>query len=137
MRLSIAVFGLLLAAIACGGRPAQPVEDVGGGRSVSQMVLKSLKGTRDGERLEVRATFSDASQTLQVNLQFNVTPPARLSSGTWTGLDAQGTIRQLAVTFLGGQNGPPSIGGRFELTSSDGRPLYRVAIPVQQLRVPF
>lgn len=119
----------------CGRRPAQPVEDTGGsGRNVSQMVLRELRGTRDGERLDVRATFADQGQSLQLILQFNVTPPARLATGTWMGLEGQGTVRQRAVTFLGGQNGPPSIGGRFELIGSDGRALYRVTIPVQPLR---
>ena len=132
MRALVVAIGLILAG--CGGRPAQPVEDVGGGGNVSQMVLRDLRWTRNGERLEVRATFGDQAQSLQVQLQFNVTPPARLTTGTWTGLGGQGTVRERAVTFLGGQNGPPSIGGRFELTGTDGRALYRVAIPVQPLR---
>ena len=132
MRALVVAIGLILAG--CGGRPAQPVEDVGGGGNVSQMVLRDLRGTRKGELLEVRATFGDQAQSLQVQLQFNVTPPARLTTGTWTGLGGQGTVRERAVTFLGGQNGPPSIGGRFELTGTDGRALYRVAIPVQPLR---
>lgn len=133
MRTLVVAIGLAL--VGCGGRPAQPVEDVGGGgRNVSQMVLRELRGTRDGERLDVRATFADQAQSLQIQLQFNVTPPARLTNGTWTGLDGEGTVRERAVTFLGGQNGPPSIGGRFELTGTDGRALYRVAVPVQPLR---
>lgn len=132
-----AVTAFLVLTIACGGRPAQPVEDVGGGHNAGQMVLRELRGTRDGERLEVRATFGDAGQTLRVSLQFNVSPPAKLTTGTWNGLGAEGTVRERAVTFLGGQNGPPSIGGRFELMGTDGRALYRVAIPVQPLRQPL
>jgi hypothetical protein len=133
----------LVAAIAltlltgCGSRPARPVEDLSGTHDVSGFALTSLKGTRDGERLRVEASYGDDAQMLKVNLQFNVTPPARLESGTWTGAGGEGNVRERSVTFLGGQSGPPSIGGRFDLVANDGRPLYRVTIPLQPLKQPL
>lgn len=121
----------------CGSGPSKPVESLGGTRDVSGFVLKSLKGTRDGERLQVHALYDDGSRSLLVRLQFNVTPPPRLASGTWTGLEGEGGVRQRSVTFLGGQSAAPSIGGRFDLIGPDNRPLYTVTIPLQELKQPL
>jgi hypothetical protein len=121
----------------CGSRPTNPVEDLGGTHDVSTFALRSLKGTRDGELLEVRALYGDDSRSLRVDLQFKVAPPARLESGTWTGLAGKGGVRERSVTFLGGQSGRPSIGGRFDLIGPDNRTLYRVTIPLQELKQPL
>jgi hypothetical protein len=118
----------------CSSPPSKPVESLGGTHDVSTFVLRSLTGTRDGERLEVHALYGDGSQSMIVRLHFNVTPPARLTAGTWTGGAGGGEVRQRSVTFLGGQSAAPSIGGRFDLVGTDGRPLYRVTIPLQELR---
>jgi hypothetical protein len=123
--------------IGCGSAPNRPVESLGGSSDVSAFVLRSLKGTRDGERFEVHASYGDGSRSLLVRFRFNVTPPARLASGTWNGLGSEGEVRQRSVTFLGGQSGAPSIGGRFDLIGPDNRPLYRVGIPVQQVKQPL
>jgi hypothetical protein len=98
------------------------------------MFLESLTGVRDGDQLRAQAVYGGPDARLEVQMQFLVTPPTRLSSGTWTGLGASGTVNQKSVTFLGGQNGPPSLGGRFDLVTSDGRALYRITIPTQELR---
>jgi hypothetical protein len=127
-------FASLIMLVGCGSGQSTPVESVGGTYDVTAFVLRSLKGTRDGERLEVHALYGDGSQSLTVRLHFNVTPPTRLASGTWSGLAGQGEVGQRSVTFLGGQSGSPSIGGRFDLIGPDGRPLYRISIPVQELK---
>lgn len=105
-----------------------------GTHDVSVFALRSLEGTRDGERLEVQASYGDGFQSLTVRLHIVVTPPARLVSGTWNLLMTAGEVRQKSLTFLGGQSGPPSIGGRFDLLGSDNRPVYRVTIPLQGLK---
>lgn len=134
---------LLLSAVSlaflagCAPRVTSPVEDMTGTQDVSQYTLQSLKGTRDGEQLAVQAIYGDGSRTLTVHLEFNVTPPARLKSGTWSSLAREGSVRERAVTFLGGQAGPPSIGGNFELNGPDGKPAYRINIPLQQLKEPL
>jgi hypothetical protein len=130
-----AVLGLIILS-GCGSRPTKPVENLGSANDVSSLALRSLEGIRDGERLEVRAVYGDDSRTLQVDMLFNVTPPARLVSGTWSGLASEGTVRERSVTFLGGQSGPPSIGGRFDLIGPDDRPHYRVTVPLQELKHP-
>jgi hypothetical protein len=121
----------------CRSGPSKPVENLSGTDDVSAFVLRSLKGTRDGERFEVHALYGDGSRTLLLRLHFNVTPPPRLASGTWTGLVGQGEVRQRSVTFLGGQSGAPSIGGRFDLIGPDDRLLYKVTIPLQEVKRPL
>ena len=140
MRRTVTVFSLaILSSVftGCGSKPGKPVESIGGNANVAAFVLQSLKGTRDGERLQVQASFGDGTQSLLLHLQFKVTPPAQLASGTWSGLGLTGTVRQRSVTFLGGQSAAPSIGGRFDLIGPDDRPLYRVTIPLQELRHPL
>ena len=111
------------------------MQDVGGGSDVSQFVLTSLRGTRDGDQLHVKAEFGGgAREVLSLDLQFTIGIPTSLKSGTWTGLGPGGRVKERSVTFLGGQSGPPSVGGRFDLTAPDGSPLYRVSIPVQELK---
>jgi hypothetical protein len=122
-----------LALISCGGRQAQPVEDLSG-KDASVFALTSLKGTRDGELLQVRAVYSGDSRTLNVDLRFSVTPPARLTAGTWTGSGGEGSVRERSITFLGGQSGPPSIGGKFDLVDRENRAIYRINIPLQELK---
>jgi hypothetical protein len=111
------------------------VEDLAGAEpDASKFVLQSLKGTRDGDRLEVLALFSDQTRSLRMTMHFKVTPPTKLENGTWTGLAGEGTVRERSVTFLGGQSGAPSIGGRFDLVGPGDRPLYRITIPLQELK---
>jgi hypothetical protein len=127
------VFGVTMIT-GCGSRPGQPVESLGGGSDLAAFVLRSLKGTRDGDVLVVRAEYGAGAQSLRVDLRFRVTPPTRLESGTWAGLGGEGTVRERSVTFLGGQSGPPSIGGKFELIDPGSRTVYRITIPLQELR---
>ncbi len=114
-----------------------PVEDVGGAQDLGRFTLSSLNGTRDGDRLRVQAVYRDDSRSLTVQLQFKLTPQAKLETGTWVGLAGQGSVRERSVTFLGGQSGPPSIGGRFDLIAPDDRTVLRVTIPLQPLQNPL
>ena len=123
----------LLLVSACTRPPARVFEDLGGGQDVSAFALKSIRGTRDGERLDVRALFGDESRTVAVVLQFKINPQARLETGSWSGLNTQGSVDERSTTFLGGQSEPPSIGGRFDLVGEDRLPLYRITIPLQPL----
>ncbi|HYP06643.1 MAG TPA: hypothetical protein VER03_10480 [Bryobacteraceae bacterium] len=130
-----AVFALLITS--CARTPASPVEDPSGQQDFSRFALNSLKGTRDGERLTARAVFSDGSRELTVDLQFRVGPQTRLESGTWSGLGGSGAVHERSTTFLGGQSGPPSLGGRFDLQDAGGATLHRVTIPLQPLNDPL
>lgn len=119
----------------CQGRDARPVQDLGGGQDVSRFTLTSVRGTRDGDRLDVRAMFGDGGgASIRVDLHFIVGVPTHLESGTWVGLGSAGGVRERSATFLGGQSGAPSIGGRFDLLGPDSGARYRVTIPLQELK---
>ena len=45
-----------------------------------------------------------------------------------------GTVTERSVMFLGGQDGPPSIGGRFDLHDATAAAAYRITIPTTELK---
>jgi len=107
--------GVLLLA-GCGAkRPA--VEDLTTHENLSLFKLHSLRGTRDGDRLQAQAVFSDTSSILTLEMRFAIGSPTTLESGTWrwsrNNQMLNGTISARSVMFLGGQDGPPSIGGTY------------------------
>ena len=128
--------GLLPAA--CGKSRHPAVEDLSGRENLSYFTLFSLRGTRNGDRLDTQATFSDSSSILTVQMRFAVGPATTLASGTWrwtrNNRELSGMVMQRSATFLGGQDGPPSIGGTFDLLGQDGTALYRVTIPLTELK---
>lgn len=132
----LVLFGALMLP-GCNSRPAAPVQDLGGGHDVTRFALTSLKGTRNGDRLDVAAVFGDGASRIDVELHFRVTPPTTLESGKWNGFGGAGGVSERSSTFLGGQSGPPSIGGSFDLVGPAGQPLYRIRIPVQPLDKPI
>ena len=124
----------VLMLVTCGGTNSKPVENLVAGHDVSRFRLTSIRGIRDGDQLDVRAVYGDGTAELRVALRFRVGVPTRLENGTWTGFASGGSVRERTVTFLGGQSGPPSLGGRFDLLGPDNVPRYRISIPLQPLR---
>ncbi|HEY7337180.1 MAG TPA: hypothetical protein VH639_19970 [Bryobacteraceae bacterium] len=135
---SRAPIGCLFVVVAACNKPAgKPVEDLTGRENLASYVLRRVQGTRDGDRLDVVATFGDGSSTLTVKMRFDVGSPTRLNFGRWewmrgNRLDA-GTVAERSVMFLGGQDGPPSIGGSYDLLDSSGVAEYRITIPTTEL----
>ncbi|HMD47844.1 MAG TPA: hypothetical protein VKG79_02045 [Bryobacteraceae bacterium] len=130
----------LLVFTACCGFHRSVVEDVSGDHDLSYFKLESVRGMRDGDHLSVQAAISDSSSTLSVNMRFAIGSPTKLESGTWnwthpetTHID-NGQIAERSVTFLGGQDGPPSIGGSFDLLSAEGTAHYRLNLPVTEVK---
>lgn len=128
---------LLLALTGCLGHgPA--VEDLSGKEDLSLFKLQFVRGIRDGDRLATQALISDSSSNLTLDMRFAVGSPTKLDSGSWlwtrNNQNFSGNISARSVTFLGGQDGPPSIGGSFDLVNSDGLAVYRVNIPVTELK---
>jgi hypothetical protein len=123
-------------------RPAKPpVEDLRGRENLSGFALAEMRGTRDGDRLDARAKFADGLSTLTVTMRFAIGAPTKLESGRWgwdkaSGL-ASGTVAERSVMFLGGQDGAPSLGGRFDLLDANGVAAYRITIPTQELAIKF
>jgi hypothetical protein len=121
---------------ACGAKhPA--VEDLTSHEDLSLFQMHSLRGTRDGDRLQAQAVFSDSSSILTMEMHFAIGSPTTLESGTWrwsrNNQMLNGTIVARSVMFLGGQDGPPSIGGTYDLRDSAGTARYRVSIAVTAL----
>ncbi len=115
------------------------LEDTTHAEDLSIFRLQSVRGTRDGDRLAVQTLISDSSSILTLEMHFAVGSPTRLESGTWHwsrgGHESGGTVSARSVTFLGGQDGPPSIGGSFDLIPDPSRPaVYRVNLPLTELR---
>jgi hypothetical protein len=121
---------------ACNKPPRQPVEDLTGRENLAAYVPRQVRGTRDGDRLDVEAIFGDGSSTLTVKMRFDVGSPTRLNSGRWQWMRDRatgGAVAARSVMFLGGQDGPPSIGGSYDLLDSAGVAQYRITIPTTEL----
>lgn len=124
--------------VGCSSPKLPPVEDLIGHESLPQFKLQTLRGTRDGDRLRTQAMFSDSSSILTVEMTFAIGSPTKLQSGAWRWMRnnqlSSGMVAERSVTFLGGQDGPPSIGGTFDLLASDGIAHYRVTVPLTELK---
>ena len=130
---------LLLLLAGCGNSKHPLLENTSKAEDLSIFRLQSIRGTRDGDRLAVQALISDTSSILTLEMHFAIGSPTRLDSGTWRwsrgGRESSGTISARSVTFLGGQDGPPSIGGSFDLIEDGGHPpTYHVNLPLTELR---
>ena len=133
------IVGAMLFLTACGA-PKQPsVEDLNHREDFSGARMMTLRGARDGDRLDAEAMFSGRSLLLTVRMRFSIGAPTTLMSGTWVrtlpgGKTETGSIAARSVSFAGGQNGSPSIGGRYDLLDAAGAHEYRVSLPLLELR---
>ena len=129
-------FVTLLLLSACARPQRHPLEDPSGHEDLSRFTIQSVQGVRDGDRLTSQVLISDSSSILTLDLHFAVGSPTTLQSGDWRwsrpGRLQNGTVTARSVTFLGGQDGPPSIGGTFDLVGA-GDAIYRVTIPLTVL----
>jgi hypothetical protein len=139
VRECIFVFLVLLAG--CARSDRRPLEDLSGKENLSSFSIQTVHGVRDGDRLAAQVLISDSSSILTVDLHFAIGSPSTLQSGDWRwsrpGRQLTGTVTARSVTFLGGQDGPPSIGGTFELSGAENA-VYRVTLPLTVLprRIP-
>src|SRR5436190_1930484 len=86
--------------------------------------IRSLTGLRDGDKLGIELVVADRQDTLTMQMKFQIGVPPTLEAGNYVWLrkyvpPIQGVIKANAVTFQGNQNGPPSLGGTFQLVSND------------------
>ena len=121
--------------VSCAHASKSVLQDVSGREDLSSFKLSAVHGVRDGDRLAAQVLISDSSSILTLDLHFAIGSPTTLQSGSWTwsrpGRLLNGTLAARSVQFLGGQDGPPSIGGTFDLLGSD--PAYRVNLPLTVL----
>jgi hypothetical protein len=128
----------LLLFTACGGSKHPALEDLRGHEDLSFFRPGPMSGTRDGDRLDMRAMWTDSSSILTIDLRFMIGSPTTLERGAWRwsrdNSQTNGGVAARSVTFLGGQDGPHSVGGRFDLLGPDGAGQYRVTIPLTELK---
>jgi len=119
----VLIFCVLLAA--CARSKAPLLLDLSKHGDLSRFTLQSVRGLRDGDHLAAQVLISDSSSILTVDLRFAIGSPTTLESGNWhwsrPGSVLNGSVSARSVTFLGGQDGPPSIGGTFDLNPADAR----------------
>jgi hypothetical protein len=127
---------LCLLLTGCAHPARKPLEDLSGREDLSGFKIQSVHGLRDGDRLAAQVLISDSSSILTLDLHFAIGSPTTLQSGDWrwsrAGRLLNGTVAARSVTFLGGQDGPPSIGGTFDL-SAPSYPTYRLTLPLTVL----
>ena len=123
---------------ACGKPKRAVMEDLNTHEELSVFKVGFVQGTRDGDHLSVLAVITDSSSIVTMEMNFGVGSPTVLQKGVWkwnrSSMPNSGLITGRSVTFLGGQDGPPSIGGTFDLLDQDGGARYRVRIPVTELK---
>jgi|SRR5579862_1049768 len=125
-----------LAMVGCARSAHHPLEDLSGHEDLSRFTLQGVHGVRDGDRLAAQVLISDSSSILTLDLHFAIGSPTTLQSGTWrwsrpSGM-LSGPVVARAVTFLGGQDDGPSIGGMFDAVEGS-TPAYRVNLPLTVL----
>jgi hypothetical protein len=130
------ILGIALASCA---KPRAPLQDLSGHEDLSRFTIQSVSGVRDGDKLAARVMISDSSSILTLDLHFAIGSPTTLDSGSWrwsrpSGL-ASGAVLARSVTFLGGQDDGPSIGGVFDLSgdASGNSGRVRVTLPLTVL----
>ena len=130
-----AVLILCVALAGCAHRDQRPLSDLSGGQDLSGFTIQSVSGVRDGDKLNAHVLISDSSSILTMDLHFAIGSPTTLEAGTWrwsrSGRQLNGTVTARSVTFLGGQDDGPSIGGVFDLIGDDTR--VRVTLPLTVL----
>ena len=126
---------LCLALAACARTRRHPLQDLSGHQDLSQYTIQSVHGVRDGDRLAAQLLISDSSSIMSLDLHFAIGSPTTLASGIWDwsqpGSSLHGMVTAQSVTFLGGQDDGPSIGGVFDLTGDGTR--VRVTLPLTVL----
>ncbi|HTW66509.1 MAG TPA: hypothetical protein VME17_17935 [Bryobacteraceae bacterium] len=135
MKIQRSVLIVSLALAGCARAPRHPLQDLSGHQDLSQYSIQSVHGVRDGDRLAAQILISDSSSIMNLDLHFAVGSPTTLAAGTWSwsqpGTLLHGTVAAQSVTFLGGQDDGPSIGGVFDLTGDGTR--VRVTLPLTML----
>jgi hypothetical protein len=105
------------------------------GSQVVQLPLKfeSMSGMRDGESVTAAPLFANGGESVRMTLRIRLGPPITFVSGEYRadvgGQTSEGRVVCDSLSFLGGQNALPSVGGIFRLQDANGHTVYRVSLP--------
>ncbi len=120
----------LLAIIGCA--PSEPLVTSQSGEPMRYNTVIA-SGNRDGNDLEANLSLfaPDVITALQLTLRIDTAVPSKFISGEWGLGSMSGPIKADGLNFLGGQDGPPVISGRFRLLdmNSDSVLVYTVNLP--------
>ena len=133
-------FFLVVALISLAGcaSPEPRFERMNGEQAAAlPLKLDGFYGMRDGERVNAEARFADGADLVTIKLKVFLRPPAEFSSGTYQGMIGgkmiMGRVECPSLTFQGGQEALPTVGGTFLLKDDQDRNAYRVKIPATTL----
>jgi len=125
---------LVLWLSACG--PANPgLERLGetGWIELGPIVVESMSGQRRGADVDATGIFTRGEDRMTLSMAFVLGPPARFVEGSHTsrigGENFEGMVLAESVTFLGGQNTEPSLGGVFLFDNPMDGVRYRLRFP--------
>ena len=128
------VLGLLLFAAGCANKEYR-VERFDNGQSVRvPFKFESMSGMRDGEFVRAVPVFKDGMDVIRLDLHVRLGPPIAFVMGTYEARigdqTTEGPIVCDSLSFQGGQNALPSVGGIFRLQdNSTGRTIFRIMMP--------
>ncbi len=105
---------------------------------VAPLELRSIDGSRDGERVEARIYLAGDAFDFRLAFEIVLGPPASFVRGTHesviAGERSAGPLSAEYVDFLGGQNAAPSVGGVFIVEVPETGARYRLRVPATPIR---
>jgi hypothetical protein len=97
-----------------------------------------LYGVRDGAVVQAEGRFTNAADSVTMDVTLYLRPPAEFQSGTYRatigGRTTNGVVDCPSLIFQGGQTALPTVGGTFVLKDENNQPIYRITIPATQLK---
>ena len=97
------------------------------------VVVESLSGQRRGADVEATGVFTLGQDRVTLSMNVVLGPPARFVEGRYSsrigGEFFEGLLSAESVTFLGGQNAEPSLGGVFVFHHPVDGVRYRLRFP--------
>ncbi len=95
--------------------------------------VESMVGDRRGSDVDATGVFTLGGDRMMLSMEFVLGPPARFVEGRHNSRIGQtsfeGSLSAESVTFLGGQNARPSIGGVFLFENLTDGVRYRLRFP--------
>ncbi len=97
------------------------------------VVVESMSGRRTGADVDAIGVFARGEDRMTLSMAFVLGPPARFVEGRHSsrigGESFEGVVSAESVTFLGGQNAEPSLGGVFLFENPTDGVRYRLRFP--------
>ena len=128
------VVGLILLLAGCA--PIGPSLEILEGTEwveLGPVIVQSVTGRREGADVNATGVFTQARNRMTLSLEFVLGPPPRFVRGTHIsrigGKSFESAVSSESVTFLGGQNTAPSIGGVFLFENPNEGSRYRLRFP--------